>query len=124
MLWNGRGIWKLRALPRRDVQGDTGERGEAAKVLGEVLYLEKRRVHFLNNPTTPSGANTTNSTSSTPTTSTLISLEMVTVTICWIEPSSSAPITGPIQCPVPPIIGIASALTPQLRLKLEAGSMN
>ena len=57
-------------------------------------------------PTMPSGASTTKRTSSTPTTSTLISLEMVTVTICWIEPSSSAPITGPIQCPVPPIIGI------------------
>ena len=46
----------------------------------------------------PSGAATTNTTSSTPTTSTFISLEMVTVTICWIEPSSSAPITGPSQC--------------------------
>ncbi len=57
----------------------------------------------------PSGASTTKTTSSTPTTSTLISLEMVTVTICCSELSSSAPITGPIQCAVPPIIGLASA---------------
>ena len=57
----------------------------------------------------PSGAATTKTTSSTPTTSTFISLEMVTVTICCSELSRSAPITGPSQCAVPPIMELASA---------------
>ena len=56
----------------------------------------------------PSGAATTNTTSMTPTTMTLSSEVMVTVTICWMLPSSSAPITGPIQCEVPPMMGMAS----------------
>ena len=41
------------------------------------------------------GATTTVTTNKTPTTSTFSSEEMVTVTICWTEPSSRAPITGP-----------------------------
>src|SRR5260221_2583186 len=111
------------ALAGGDVDAHPGQRGEAAEMLRDLFYLEER-VHRLKSPITPSGASTTKRTSSTPTTSTLISLEMVTVTICWMEPSRKAPITGPIQWPVPPIIGMASALTPQFRLKLEAGSMN
>ncbi len=59
----------------------------------------------------PSGAATTNTTSSTPTTSTFISDEIVTVTTCCTVPSRIAPSTGPIQCAVPPMIGIASAET-------------
>ena len=37
--------------------------------------------------------------------------EMVTVATCWIVPSSSAPITGPIQVVVPPTSGMAMLLT-------------
>ena len=59
----------------------------------------------------PSGAPTTNSTSSTPTTSTFSSDEMVTVTSCCTVPSSTAPMTGPSQCDIPPMIGMASAET-------------
>jgi hypothetical protein len=36
---------------------------------------------------------------------------MVTVAICCSEPSSTAPISGPTQLVVPPIIGIAIELT-------------
>ena len=59
----------------------------------------------------PSGAATTNSTSSTPTTSTFSSEDIVTVTTCCTVPSRIAPITGPIQCEVPPTMGMASAET-------------
>ena len=55
----------------------------------------------------PSGAATTKTTSSTPTSSTLISFEMVTVMSCCSDERSAAPITGPSQCAVPPIIGLA-----------------
>ena len=48
--------------------------------------------------------------------------EIVTVAICWIEPSRRAPITGPYQVVVPPIIGIARALTAIVRLNAESGS--
>ncbi|MNC93546.1 hypothetical protein D3C83_102010 [compost metagenome] len=57
----------------------------------------------------PSGAATTKTISSTPTTSTFISLEMVTVTTCCRLLRIRAPITGPMKCAVPPIIGLASA---------------
>src|SRR6185436_12616084 len=100
------------ALTRSDGDAHLRQRREAAEVLGHALHFQERRGHsFLNNPRTPSGANTTNSTSSPPITSTLISPEIVTVTICWIEPSRSAPSTGPSQWTVPPIIGMASAET-------------
>ena len=69
------------ALAPRDVEAHSGQGCEPAEVLRDVLYLEER-VHFLMSPTMPSGAATTKNTSSTPTTSTLISFEMVTVTIC------------------------------------------
>ena len=70
----------------------------------------------------PWGAMLMNTTSMTPTNSTLSSEDTVTVITCCTEPSSRAPITGPIQCAVPPIIGIAIALTATNRLKAEAGS--
>ena len=59
----------------------------------------------------PCGATTTNPTSSKPITSTLSSEDTVTVTICCVVASSTAPITGPSQLAVPPMIGIASADT-------------
>src|SRR6185295_13981243 len=83
---------QAKALARGDGDAHLRQRGEAAEVLGHALHFQERRGHsFLNNPRTPSGANTTNSTSSTP--------------------SSSAPSTGPSQWTVPPIIGMASAET-------------
>src|SRR5712691_5034709 len=80
-------------------------------MLRHASYLKERWNHFsfLSRP-------------STPTTRTLISLEIVTVTICCTEPRRMAPITGPSQCEVPPIIGMASADTEYVRLKLDGGS--
>ena len=37
--------------------------------------------------------------------------EMVTVAICCNDPNRTAPISGPTQLVVPPIIGIAIAFT-------------
>jgi len=37
--------------------------------------------------------------------------EIVTVATCWAVPRRTAPITGPIQVVVPPIMGMASAFT-------------
>ena len=37
--------------------------------------------------------------------------EIVTVATCWTVPSNSAPISGPTQVVVPPIIGMAIELT-------------
>ena len=59
----------------------------------------------------PFGAMITKATSSTPTISRLTADEIVTRAICWIEPSRSAPISGPIQLLVPPIIGMAIEFT-------------
>src|SRR5688572_17699581 len=97
------------ALALRDVDADVGQRGEAAEALRHVAYFEES--HLRKKPMRPSGAATTKTTSRMPTTSTLISLEMVTVTICCTELSSSAPSTGPSQCELPPIIAPASAPT-------------
>src|SRR5467141_2254444 len=118
------GADEAEALAFGHLEADLRQRAEAAEVLRHAFYLEERSHHlsFFNNPRTPSGAATTNTTSSTPTTRTLISLEIVTVTICCTEPRRMAPITGPSQCEVPPIIGIASADTEYVRLKLDGGS--
>ena len=70
----------------------------------------------------PWGATMMNTTSSTPTIRTLTSDEIVTVAISWIEPSRRAPTTGPYQVAVPPIIGMAIALTAITRLKADNGS--
>ena len=53
----------------------------------------------------------TKATSSTPTIKRLTAEEMVTVAICCREPSRMAPISGPTQLVVPPIIGMAMELT-------------
>src|SRR6267143_1171734 len=90
------GADEAEALAFGHLETDLRQRGEAAEVLRHAFYLEERSSHlsFFNNPRTPSGAATTNTTSSTPTTRTLISLEIVTVTICCTEPRRIAPITG------------------------------
>ena len=69
----------------------------------------------------PLGATTTNATSSTPTIKTLTELEMVTVTYCCSVPSRMAPINGPAQLAVPPMIGIAIELTAYSRPNAEDG---
>ena len=55
----------------------------------------------------PSGARTTKATSTTPTMKRFHSEEMFSWAYCWAELSSTAPITGPSQLVVPPIIGMA-----------------
>ena len=59
----------------------------------------------------PFGAMITKPTSSKPTISRLTADEIVTVAICWSEPSRIAPISGPTQLVVPPISGMAMELT-------------
>src|SRR4029079_7402882 len=82
--------------------------------------LRARRRSWIS-PTRPLGTITTNATSKRPTISRFTAEEMVTVAICCSEPSRMAPITGPTQLVVPPMIGMAMALTPYSSPKAEAG---
>src|ERR1043166_6839662 len=116
------------ALARRDAQIDAVERDEAAEALTDLIDLKERsrhqrtlRIMFCTNPTIPLGAMMTKATSSTPTISTFTDDEMVTVATCCTTPSSTAPMSGPIQLPVPPIIGIAIELTAYSSAKAELG---
>jgi hypothetical protein len=89
---------------------------EAAEALDEPLHLEQRGAKLSASQAPyqaqdPSGARTTKATSTTPTMNRFISDEIVTVASCWAVPSRTAPITGPTQLVVPPIIGMASAFT-------------
>src|SRR5688572_30641532 len=96
------------ALALGDLDADGVQCGKAAEMLRDLVYFEEGS-HRLASPSTPSGASTTKSTSSTPTTSTLTSPEIVTVMICCSEPRSSAPMIGPSQCDMPPMIALPSA---------------
>src|SRR5450759_4857241 len=95
------------------------QRYEAAKPLAEIFDLEYRiRHHHLlgrrrcwTSPTMPFGAIITNATNSSPTISRFAADEMVTVAICWEIDRRTAPTSGPIQDVVPPITGMAIALT-------------
>src|SRR2546422_1566595 len=103
-------------LARLHLERHPVERGEAAEALHEPVHLEQRRRHQRprrrrTRPRIPSGASTTKATSTTPTMKRFISEEIVTVASCWAVPSNTAPITGPAQLVVPPIIGMASAFT-------------
>ena len=69
----------------------------------------------------PFGATMTKPTSSSPTMRRFTAEEMVTVAICCSEPSRIAPISGPTQLVVPPIIGMAMELTAYSRPKAEDG---
>ena len=69
----------------------------------------------------PLGARITNATSRTPTSSTPSSDENVTVAHCCSVASRIAPISGPTQLVVPPIIGIAIALTAYSSPNAELG---
>ena len=69
----------------------------------------------------PFGAMMTNMISSMPTIRTFTELEIVTVTYCCSEPSRTAPISGPTQLVVPPIIGMAMELTAYSSPKADDG---
>ena len=58
----------------------------------------------------------------TPTISKLSSDEIVTVVISWVSPRMRAPMTGPYQTFVPPIRGMAIALTAMNNENAEIGS--
>src|SRR5262249_37012028 len=107
-----------KALSRRDLEINALECDEAAEALREPCDLEQRGRHgrlgrrfACKRPMMPLGAMITKRTSSTPTISRLAAEEMVTVAICCSEPSRIAPINGPTQEVVPPIIGMAMELT-------------
>src|SRR5581483_10758155 len=106
------------ALAGPDLERHAVERGEAAAALHHALALEQRRCHRVQRPRSrrtrpskPSGARTTKPTSTTPTMKRFSSDEIVTVASCCALPSRMAPMTGPTQLVVPPIIGMASAFT-------------
>src|SRR5690606_30388099 len=99
---------------------DAVERHKAAEALADLRNVKKRTGHqrtflrpnqFWNRPTMPLGARITKPISTRPTIRRFTAEEIVTVATCWIVPSRIAPITGPSQVVVPPIIGIAMALT-------------
>src|ERR1043165_753704 len=119
---------QTKPLAGRDRQIDRVERNEAPEALPDALDAEERLGHFrsfrmksVTKPTRPFGAMITNRTSSTPTISTLTEDEMVTRVYSWMMPSSSEPTSGPIQLPVPPIIGMAIELTAYSSAKAEDG---
>ena len=62
-------------------------------------------------PMMPFGATMTKPTRSRPTIRRLTADDIVTVAICWREPSKIAPINGPTQLVVPPISGMAIEFT-------------
>src|SRR5215813_8577183 len=107
-------------LAVRDGEVDALQRDKAAKALAESADLEdrpfhhrvdRRRQRLWKSPTMPLGAMITNRISSTPTINRLRAEEIVTVASCWMVPSSTAPMIGPIQLVMPPIIGIATLFT-------------
>src|SRR5689334_12884802 len=101
------------------VEVDVLQGDETAEAFADGLDFEQRCAHrrclawrqSSIKPIMPFGAITTKPTSSTPTISRLTAEEMVTVAICCNEPSRIAPISGPSQLVVPPIIGMAIELT-------------
>src|SRR5262249_43821279 len=107
------------ALAELDVQADVLQRQEAAEALAEIVDLEERFSHYASllrnqpwtSPTSPLGATMTKAMRTRPTIRRLTADEMVTVAICWMVPSSTAPTSGPIQVVVPPTSGMAMELT-------------
>src|SRR5262249_19099721 len=96
-----------------DLQVDVLQRHEAAEALADLVDMQQRahRRFFWNRPTMPCGARITNATISTPATSTLTAEEIVTRIHSCRPPTRIAPTTGPSQFAVPPINGMAMALT-------------
>src|SRR6185436_4590213 len=107
------------ALAGCHVEVDAVEGHESAEALGQAFDLEQRLGHGCDllrcqswtRPTMPLGAMITKPTSNTPTISRLTTEEMVTVATCCSVPSRMAPMSGPIQVVVPPIIGMAIEFT-------------
>src|SRR5271166_120432 len=115
------------ALALGDGKIDAVERNKAAEALAQAGDLQQRH-HFsfrrnrsCTSPTMPFGAMMTKPTSRRPTMRRLTADEMVTVAICCREPSRMAPISGPTQLVVPPIIGMAIELTAYSSPKAEEG---
>src|SRR4029077_15737112 len=110
------------------LQFDAIKCDEPSETLADIADV-KKRAHLLlrarrrscTRPTRPFGAITTKATSNRPTMSRFTAEEMVTVAICCSEPSRIAPISGPTQLVVPPMIGMAMELTPYSRPKADAG---
>src|SRR5262249_31791602 len=102
-----------------DVEVDRVERDEAAETLAQLADLQQRLghgedlllTHFCHSPTMPFGATITNPNSSRPTISRFTADEIVTVATCCSVPRRIAPIKGPAQDVVPPIMGMAIELT-------------
>src|SRR6185312_2286000 len=96
-----------------DLELDLLKRHEASEALAEPLDVQQRghRCLFLNRPTMPCGARITKATSRRPVINTFTADEMVTLMYCCRPPTRMPPTTGPIQLEVPPISGMAIALT-------------
>src|SRR5208283_788654 len=115
------------ALALQQSEVNTGERGEAVEPFGNAGRLEDigghRRPRFQPRtmPTTPLGARVKKTTSKIPTMKRFAADEIVTVNICWAEPSKIAPMTGPHQVAVPPTKGMAMEFTAIARPKAVAG---
>src|SRR5262249_11055086 len=100
------------ATALRDGEIDAVERDEPAEAFAQTRDLEQRTSHHFalprvqpcTKPMIPFGAMMTKATSSRPTMSRLTAEEIVTVAICCNDPSSTAPISGPTQLVVPPIL--------------------
>src|SRR5262249_18805646 len=113
------GTDQAEALTFGDREIDSVERDESAEALAQTGHLDQGarhdfvlpRIHFCTRPTIPLGAMMTKATNSRPTIRRLTAEEMVTVAICCNDPSRIAPISGPTQLVVPPIIGMAMELT-------------
>src|SRR3984893_11855590 len=109
-----------------DSDVDVFERHKTAKAFAEPADFEDWRGHqrilarqrACTSPTMPLGAIITNTIKRTPTISRFSADEIVTVASCWMVPSSTAPTIGPTQLVMPPIIGIATLLPAEERLKL------
>src|SRR5690349_1526805 len=107
------GADQAESLARLDLEIDVLQRGEAAEALAQPFDVQQRGhgCLLLNRPMMPCGARITKPTSRRPVISTLTADEMVTLTYCWSPPTRTAPTTGPTQLDVPPINGMAMALT-------------
>src|SRR5262245_11544417 len=101
------------------VEVDRVERDEAAETLAQLADLQQRLghdddlllTHFCHSPTMPFGATMTKPIRSRPTISRFTADEIVTVATCCSVPRRIAPIKGPAQDVVPPIMGMAIELT-------------
>src|SRR5690606_10122823 len=110
-------VWPdhAQAFARAHVEIDALDRGEPAEPHLQPLDLQLDRAHGLfsgrMSPRIPLGAAMRKAIISRPTSSRLKSELMVTMATCWTVARTTAPITGPSQCPSPPISAMAMVLT-------------